>query len=369
MRYFLRLLLTVLVLGAIFGGIFYYKQQQNERMAQRQSAPPPPAVVAAASVETERWQPAIRSVGSLEAINGVAVTTEVAGLVRSFEFESGQRVSAGQVLVYLEDSVDRAALQALIADRELARTQFERASELLARGGTSQSDFDQTRFRHASAEARVQEQQTRVAKTVIRAPFDGLLGLRLADLGQYLSPGDPIVQLQALHPIYVDYAAPEHEFRNLSVGQSVAVRVTAYPEQEFMGTVSAIDSGIATGTRSVSVRATLDNPEGALRPGMFAEVRTLRAEMREVLTVPRTAISFNTYGDFVFVIEQADADTLKVTRRQVSTGAVQDGRIEVRDGLAAGDRVVRAGLQKLRNDQAVRVDDPVELDDAKVNRP
>lgn len=369
MRYLLRLLLVALVLGGTFAGIYHWKQLQQQRIAQRQAAPPPPAAVAAAPVRAERWQPVIRSVGSLVAVNGVSVTTEVAGLVRSIEFESGQQVSAGRVLVNLEDSVDKAALQALIADRELARTQFERASELIERGGTSQSDFDQARFRYASAQARVQEQQTRVAKTVIRAPFDGLLGLRRADLGQYLSPGDAIVQLQALDPIYLDYAAPEHEFRNLSVGQQVSVRVRAYPDREFTGRISAIDSGIAAGTRSVSVRATLDNPESALRPGMFAEVRTLRAQLRDVLTVPRTAISFNTYGDYVFVIERGEGDALVVKRRQVRTGEVQDGRIEVIDGLAEAERVVRAGLQKLRNDQAVVVNDPVELDDAEVTRP
>jgi len=369
MRYLLRLLLVAALLGGVFGGIFYWKHLAAQRTAAQQSAPQPPATVAATEARAERWQPAIESVGSLVAINGIDVTTEVAGTVRSVEFESGQRVSAGQVLVQLEDSVDQAALEALVADRELARTQFERAGELLPRGGTSRSEFDETRFRYQGAQARVKEQRTRVAKKVIRAPFDGALGLRQVDLGEYLTPGATVVHLQALDPIYVDYSVPEREFRSLAVEQQVSVRVPAYPQQVFEGRISAIDSGIDEGTRSVSVRATLPNPERALRPGMFAEVRTLRPELRDVITVPRTAVSFNTYGDFVMVIEPGDGDALTVSRRQVRTGAAREGRIEVLDGLAAGDRVVRAGLQKLRAGQRVTVEDPVELDDARVTQP
>lgn len=366
MRHFLRLVVVVIVLGCVFGGIYYWKDLQQQRMAQRQSAPRPPTPVAAAEALSQQWQPAIRSVGSLKAVNGISVTTEVAGKVRSFEFESGQRVSAGQVLVHLEDSVDQAALKGLVADRELARTQFERASELLGRGGTSRSDFDETRYRYEGAQARVQEQQTRVSKKIIRAPFDGLLGLRTVDLGQYLSPGDEIVTLQALDPIHVDYSAPEREFSNLTVGQTVTVRVPAYPQRTFSGTISAIDSGISEGTRSVSVRATVRNPDGALRPGMFAEVETLRPQMRGVITVPRTAISFNTYGDYTFVIQEGDNGVLTVSRRPVTTGDVREGRIEVTGGLEAGERVVRAGLLKLRNGQPVAIDESVNLDDAKV---
>jgi membrane fusion protein (multidrug efflux system) len=368
MRFIFRLFLVVVLLGGIFGGIYYLKYQQGQRMAAMQAAPQPPASVAATEARAERWQPAIQAVGSLVAVNGVAITTEVAGTVQGFEFESGQRVSTGDVLLRLEDSIDRAAVRGLIADRELARTQFERAGELLPRRAISQSEYDETRFRHEGAQARVAEQQARLAKKTIRAPFDGLLGLRLVDIGEFVSPGGAIVELQALDPIYVDYSVPERDFRNLSVGQDVALRVAAYPEREFSGAVSAIDSGVDEGTRSVTVRATLDNPDHALRPGMFAEVRTLRPEMRDVVTVPRTAISFNTYGDFVFVINGGEGGQLTVSRRQVTTGVVREGRIEVTEGLEAGDRVVRAGLLKLREGQPIQIDDSVPLDDAEVTR-
>ena len=366
MRLVFRLFVVLLLLGAIFGGIFYLKYQQGQRMAQMQSAPRPPAAVAATEARAEQWQPSIRSVGSLVAVNGVAVTTEVAGTVREINFESGQPVSADDVLVRLEDSVDRATLSGLIADRELARTQFERASELSSRRAISQSEIDETRFRYEGTQASVAEQQARLGKKTIRAPFDGLLGLRQVDIGEFVSPGSAIVRVQALDPIYVDYSIPEREFRNLEVGQDVVVHVTAYPEREFTGQVSAIDSGVDEGTRSIAVRATLPNEEGSLRPGMFAEVRTLRPRMRDVITVPRTAISFNTYGDYVFVINEGEGGQLAVSRRQVSTGNSVEGRIEVTEGLEAGERVVRAGLLKLREGQPIQVDNSVELDDAQV---
>lgn len=365
MRIVLRLFLVVVFLGLIFGGIFGWKHLERERMAEQQAAPPPPATVAATSAREESWQPLIRSVGSLIAVNGIALTTEVAGIVREFGFESGQRVSEGDILVRLEDGVDRAALQGLIADEELARVQFERASNLLPRRAVSQSEFDEVKARFDGAQARVAEQRALLARKTIRAPFDGLLGLRQVDQGEYLAPGTAIVDLQALDPIFLDYSVPEREFANLEVGQRVRALPDAYAGQVFEGRVSAIDAGVDEGTRSLRVRATLDNPEGRLRPGMFAEVRTLRPERRSVVTVPRTAISFNTYGDFVYVIEGDEGD-LSVTRRQVRTGASREGRVEVSEGLEADVRVVRAGLVKLREGQRITIDNSVELDDAEV---
>jgi membrane fusion protein, multidrug efflux system len=367
MRLVIRLFLVTLFLVAIFGGIFYLKDQQAQRMAAMQAAPQPPAAIAAVEVRGEQWQPAIRSVGSLEAVNGIAVTTEVAGTISEIAFESGQEVVTGDILVRFEDTVDRAALNGLIADRELARTQYERASELSSRRAISQSEIDETRFRYEGIQARVQEQEARLAKKTIRAPFDGLLGLRLVDLGEFVTPGSEIVQLRALDPVYVDYSIPEREFRDPEVGQNVEVMVPAYPERVFLGLVSAIDSGVDEGTRSVKIRATLPNPDALLRPGMFAEVRTLRPQMRDVVTVPRTAISFNTYGDFVFVINEDAEGKLTVASKQVKTGESLEGRIEVTEGLQAGERVVRAGLLKLRDGQNVAIDNSVELDDAGIS--
>lgn len=365
MRIFIRLVIVIVVLGLVFGGIFYWKQQQWQQMQAQMSQPQPPATVASAEARREQWQPALRSTGSLTAVNGVAVTTEVAGKVERIAFQSSTRVSDGDVLIQLDSAIDRAALDGLVADRELAKVQFDRAANLLPRRAVSRSEYDEARARFEAAKAAVAEQQARIARKTIRAPFDGLLGLRQVDQGEYLSPGNDIVQIQALDPIYADYSVPERQFSAVSVGQPVEVVVDAYPERVFKGEVTAIDSGVDEGTRTVRVRATLANPDASLRPGMFAEVRTLAPEKTSVVTVPRTAISFNTYGDYVFAIESGEDDTLTVSQKQVTTGRVQNGRVEVAEGLQAGQRVVRAGLVKLRNGQKVTIDNSVELNGGK----
>ncbi len=362
MRTAIRLVIVVIFLAVVFGGIFGWKYVQNQRAAEQQAAPPAAATISSAEARNEQWRPAILAVGSLTAVNGIVVTTEVAGIVRELPFESGQRVDTGEVLVRLDDSVDQAALRGLIADQELARVEFERSSNLLPRRAVSQSQFDEVQARYEGAQARVAQQQATLAKKTVRAPFSGLLGIREADIGEYLSPGDMVVMLQALDPIYLDYSIPARQFSSVSVGQEVEAQLDAYPEQIFRGEITAIDSGIDEGTRSVLVRATLDNPGNRLRPGMFAEVRTLEPDTRQVVTVPRTAISYNTYGDFVFVLEENDDGQMMARRQQVETGTVREGRVEVVTGLEPGQRVARAGLVKLRDGQPVEIDDSVVLD-------
>lgn len=363
MRVFIRLLIVILFLGVVGGVIGYLKYDQIQEMQAKMSEPRPPATVTATEAKSETWQVSLSSTGSVEAVNGIEVTTEVAGKVERIAFESSQRIDEGEVLVELDSSVDQAALQELIANRDLAKTQFDRNANLLPRNAISQSQYDESKSRYDAAKAAVAEQRARIAKKTIRAPFEGLLGLRQVDQGEYINPGDPVVALQALNPIYVDYTVPEAQFSAISVGQSVEVRVDAYPERTFSGEISAIDADVNEGTRSVDVRATLDNPDDLLRPGMFARVQTVERQSRDVVTVPRTAISFNTYGDFVFLIQPVeDGDGLKVTRKQVETGRTRDGRIAVTEGLETGERVVRAGLVKLRNDQNVTIDNSVELD-------
>jgi membrane fusion protein (multidrug efflux system) len=363
MRVFIGLLIVVLFLGALGGGIAYWKYEQIQQMQAKMSKPQPPATVAATEARSETWQVSLSSTGSVNAINGIEVTTEVAGKVERIAFESSQRIDQGEVLVELESSVDRAALDGLIAERDLAQTRFERNANLLPRNAISQSQYDESKSRYDAAKAAVAEQRARIAKKTIRAPFDGLLGFRQVDQGEYINPGEAIVAIQALDPIYVDYTVPEAQFSAISVGQTVEVRVDAYPDRTFTGEISAVDADVNEGTRSVDVRATLDNPQDALRPGMFARVQTVERNKKDVVTVPRTAVSFNTYGDFVFRITEGEDDQLKVSRKQVTTGRTRDGRVAVTKGIEPGDRVVRAGLVKLRNGQNVTIDNSVELDD------
>ena len=357
MRLLVRLIIVVVVVAVIVGGIAYVKYGQFQQMQAQTSQPQPPAAVQAVEVEAVSWQGGLQAVGSFTAVSGVDVTSEISGTVSEISFESGQRVEQGDVLVQLEDSVDQAALQALIADQELARVQFARYAELLPERAAARSQYDEAKANYEAAQARVAEQEARNRKKTIRAPFAGVVGLRRVDIGEYIAAGTPIVRLTALKPIYADYTGAERDLPQLEVGRTVEVEVGAYPERTFTGEITAIDTDVNPGSRSVDVRATLDNTEELLRPGMFAQVRTLDPQEKRVLTLPRTAISFNTYGDYVYRIERSDQDQLVANQQQVSTGQTRDGRVAILEGLDAGDRVVAAGLLKLRNGQPVEIRD------------
>lgn len=366
-----RLILVLIALVLIFGGIFGWKYKQMQQMAAQMAKPQPPATIASAEVQAETWSPYLFSVGSLVATQGVHVNNEVAGQIRAISFTSGQRVEEGEVLVQLDDSVDRADLEGLIAERRLAELQFKRMERLYKQKSASRADYDEALAKLDRARAQVAAKRAVIAKKKIRAPFAGLLGIRQVDVGEYLAPGSQVVSLQALDPIYLDYSLPEQHIGKLREGQPVELTVQAYEDTVFKGRISALNPGIDPGTRSVRIRATLNNPHGRLRPGMFAEVRTQLPERENVLTVPRTAITYNPYGDSVFVIQEGEGENegdLIVQRRQVETGNVREGRVEVIAGLEAGERIVRAGHQKLRNGQTVQIDDSVELQE-QVARP
>jgi membrane fusion protein (multidrug efflux system) len=353
----LRLFLVILFLGSILGGIFGWKQYQMQQEAAM-GGPPPPPVVPVAEVGKEDWQPRLAAVGSLVAIQGIFVTNEVAGQVREIHFESGQTVAKGDLLVQLDDSVDQADLAGLIAQRDLAQIKVRRFGKLLKDRSAAQSDYDEASAQLDSAKAAVAAKEALIAKKRITAPFAGQLGIRLLDLGEYLAPGSRIVPLEALQPIFADYSLPERDLPRVAVGEQVRVKVAAYPDREFEGTISAINPGVDEKTRSVRVRAVLQNRDRLLHPGMFAEVSTLLPAREGLLTLPRTAISFAPYGDTVFLIKEQDGQTL-VERRQVTTGQVRGGQVEVLDGLGLGDRVVMGGQNKLRNGEPVIVDNSV----------
>ena len=362
-----RMLLVLLALGLVLGAMSGWKSWQAHQMAALARMPPPPATVAAAEVQVESWQPFLQAVGSLVATQGILVTTEVAGKVSEIRFESGQQVEAGTLLLQLDDSIDRAELEGIVAERRLAELQFKRREELVEKKSISRSDYDEAQLRLENARAQLDTKQAQIAKKRITAPFSGLLGIRQVDLGEYLQPGAAIVPLQALDPLYVDYSLPERHLGLISVGQTVQIEVQAYAGETFTGRISALNPGIDPGTRSLRIRATLENPQSRLRPGMFAEVRTLLPQRPAVLTLPQTAITYNPYGDSVFVIEESETGTT-VQRRQVETGGVRNGRVEIAQGLQAGERVVIAGQVKLRNGQAVVIDNSIALE-TQITRP
>jgi len=350
-----RLFLVAVFLTAVFSGMYLWKQRTAQQMAAAQAGGPPPATIAAATVDSERWQPYLQVVGSLAAVAGIEVTSEVAGQIRAIHVNSGERVQQGELLLELDDRTDQAQLKGLLAERTLARLKFERAATLIKDRSVSKSDYDEARAMLDNADAQVAAQEALVGKKRIRAPFDGRLGIRRVDLGEYLTPGAAIVPLEKLNPIYADFTLPERELARIAEGQGIAVRVQAYPDETFNGSIIAIDPGINVGSRSFRVRAQLDNPEQRLRPGMFADVRVELPHTESVITIPDTAISYAPYGDSVFVIEQKDGN-YSVTRRQIKTGNTRDGRVSVVSGLSAGEQVVSAGHNKLRSGQGVIID-------------
>ena len=350
-------LLVIIIASAL--GLFYWKSSSQQAGKPRGL---PPAVIAATEVSEELWQPILQSVGSLVATNGTNVSTEVKGIVSEIVFNSGQPVKKGQVLVRLNDSVDVAALEALRAERRLSEVQFKRSSNLLKKRVTSKSEYDEASARFDATRARVKQQQAVIQRKVILAPFSGEVGIRQIDLGEYIEAGTPIVSLQALDPIYVDYSLPERYLTQVKTGQQVNLKLDALPGKNYNGMVSALNPGVDTRTRTIKVRATLNNPDSVLRPGMFAEVKTITGEAEQVLTLPYTAISFNTYGNFVFVITNNDAGVSTVKRTSVEIGETRNGRVRI-NNLPIGTQVVRTGLVKLRDGIPVKIDNQVQLND------
>jgi membrane fusion protein, multidrug efflux system len=351
---FARLFLVLLALLALVGGLAWLKYSQIQKEIAMFSQPMPAPTVSVSAVRETSWEPTLEAVGTVQAVQGVEVSNQVAGQVEEILFESGATVKAGDVLVRLDVDVDQADLEGLKAAERLAQIKLGRNRALLKDRAVSQGDFDESLALLDQARALVKAKQATIEKKVIRAPFAGQLGIREINLGQFLKEGTSVVPLQALDPVFVDFALPERELSKISVGQGVRLRVGAYPDRTFQGTIHAISPGIDQGTRNVQARAELKNPDLKLRPGMFARVSALLPTQDRVLTLPREAISFNTYGDSVFVIEEKAGKTL-VQRRQIQTGAVRGDEVAVRDGLKAGELVVSAGQVKLTNGQEVQI--------------
>ncbi len=343
-----------LVFGAVFG--WKYLQLQDQGPQGR-----PPAVVSTVEVEPRTWTPAIRAVGSAVPTSGIMVAAEVPGRVREIFFKTGDHVEQGARILQLDDEVDQAELANLLAERRLAEVTLARIRKLIADNLASASQLDEAEARLESLQAQVEAKQAIIRKKDVRAPFTGELGIRRVSPGRYVAAGEEIVSLVSLTPIFIEYTLPERFLGRLAMEQTVEARVRAYPDRLFRGRIFAMTPDVDEATRSVRVRALFDNDDQALRPGMFAEVRVLEDTQRQVLTLPHRAVTYDPYGSSVFLVQDGDGG-LVALRRQVQTGEVRDGRIEIVQGLAAGDRVVGAGQNKLRNGQPVSIDNSVDLE-------
>ena len=321
---------------------------------------PPPEAVTTLVVKQEEWPATLRAIGSVAAVQGVVVSADLPGLVDRIEFDSGRAVEKGQVLLHLDTRQEQAQLTAALAQLELTRVNLERMNGLLGRGVTSKAEQDRAAAEHKQAEARVGEMKATIERKTIRAPFTGVLGIRQVNAGQYLNPGDPIVPLQSLDPLYVNFSVPQQDLGPLAAGATVKVTAEGLAG-EFLGKVSAVDSVIDESTRNARVQATLANPGRKLRPGMFVSTEIGTGGGRSMVTVPATAILAAPYGDSVFVVEDMKSPdgkaTYKGARQQfVKVGPARGDQVALLSGVEPGAELVTSGVFKLRTGAAVHVD-------------
>ena len=361
-RMIIMLVVVAVVAGAIVGFNAFKARMIRQFMASNAA---PPATVTTLTAEVQEWQPQIAAVGSLRAVRGVDVTTEIAGMVRSLHFRSGDEVKAGQLLVQLNADADAAQLRSLQAAADLAASVLERDRAQLAAQAISQAQVDADVADLASKRALVAQQQATLEKKSIRAPFAGKIGITTVNPGQYLNPGDKIVTLQALDPVYADFSLPQRQAVDIAVGQVVSVASDAHPEDRFAGRVNAIDPRIDTATRNLMIEAAVPNPRRALVPGMFVDVRIDTGEKKRYLTVPQTAITFNPYGATVFLAQDSgkkDAQgnpVLEARQVFVKPGPTRGDQVAILDGLEPGATVITSGQLKLKNGTPLVVNNKV----------
>ncbi|HWZ94675.1 MAG TPA: efflux RND transporter periplasmic adaptor subunit [Opitutaceae bacterium] len=321
----------------------------------------PPDTVTTAQAHEDVWAPALKAVGSLAAVEGTTLSNELAGTVTKIAFESGAQVKKGDLLVQIDVSAEEAQLASAEAAAEWANVSLKRAQDLRTQNSNSQSDLDSAEAQAKQAEASVDNLKSAVAKKTITAPFDGRIGIRTVNLGQYLPAGTAIVSLQSLDPIYADFSLPQQQLADLVPGLPVHVTSDALPGQIIDGKITAIDPQVDNATRNVQVQATLDNHDEKLRPGMFANVAVELPAKDKVLIIPETAVLATPYGDSVFVVDEAkDPQTGKVgqvLRQQfVQLGVTRGDFVSVVTGLKPDETVVTSGVFKLRNKEAVVID-------------
>jgi len=351
--------------GLVFAAVFGF-EAFRARMIQKAIAGlrNPPQTVSRITASTQQWQDRLEAVGSTRAEKGADLSPQVSGIVKAIHFESGGRVEKGALLLELEDADDVAHLHALEATTTLAQLNYDRDNRLLQTQAVSQQTADTDLATLKNDQGQVAQQQALVAYKAIHAPFAGRLGIRQVDLGQYIAPGTPIVTLQQLDPIFVDFYLPQQDLAKIKVGQALVAKVDTYPDQTFTGKILAINPLVNAATRNVQVRATLSNPDEKLLPGMFATVDIDVGAPKDFVTLPQTAIYYNAYGNIAYLLEDAGKDRsgepLKIANQVfVKTGQTRGDQVAVLDGIKPGDIVVTAGQNKLHNGSPIRINNDV----------
>jgi membrane fusion protein (multidrug efflux system) len=360
-----RMFLMLGVTASLLTGLGFVKFRQIQAAtAQAANFQPPPQAVTTIVAKQQKWPQSLSLIGTMVAIHGVTVSADLPGTVSRINFDSGKPVREGEVLVELDTRQERAQLAAAEAERDLAHVNYGRMQELVNSGVISRMEYDRATSEQKATEAKVGEMRATIERKTIRAPFSGILGIRQANLGQYLPAGAPIVPLQALNPIYVDFGVPQQSVAQVRVGGSLRVTSEDMPGVGFSGRVTALDSVVNEATRNIQIQATLPNPEGKLRPGMYVQVEVAVGADRPVVALPASAISYAPYGDSVFVVadlKDPHGNTYRGVRQQfVKVEGSRGDQVAVISGVNPGDEVVTSGVFKLRNGASVEVNNHVQ---------
>jgi len=351
---------VVAVIAFVVIPLVFVKGLQIAKLKSGGQGGMPPTTVTSAEVKQENWPPLLSAVGSVSAVQGAMISSELPGTVAEVGFESGAVVKKGALLVRFDTSAEDAQLHSADADTELAKADLERARDLATRKVISKAELDTAESKFKQKTAMTENMRAIIAKKTMQAPFDGIAGIRMVNVGQMVKAGDQIVPLQSLDPGYVDFALPQQELSKLSNGLEVRVKSDAMPGREFKGKLTAINSMVDTITRNVTVQATLDNPDHALRPGMFAKAEVELPEKHKTLVVPGSAISYAPFGDSVFVIEKkkdekTGKETQTIRQQFVRVGEARGDFVAITDGLKGGETIVSTGVFKLRNGMPVAI--------------
>jgi membrane fusion protein, multidrug efflux system len=370
-----RMVIMLVCVGLLFGGIFGYKLFVARKIREIMStSPQPPVTISAMKAEYRTWQPQLQAVGTARALRGVDVTTEIAGLVLSLNFKSGDDVTKDQTLVQLNADADIALLHSLEAEADLARKTYERDKQQFAIEAISQATLDIAAADLKSKEAQVAQQEAVVAKKTVKAPFGGRAGITFVNPGQYLNPGDKIVTLQEIRSILVDFYVPQKEIAGLTIGQTVETSTDTYPGRTFEGKITVINPMVDPQTRNIQIEAAIDNPKRELLPGMFVSLVIQLGRPERYLTLPQTAIAYNPYGDTVYVIRSEGSGPegrpmLVAKQTFVTLGETRGDQVAVIKGIEEGDRVVTAGQLKLKNGSPVVVNNQIQPASEKAPEP
>ena len=353
------------VMGTVFAVLSFVFALADIKLAQihKMTSSPmtmPPTTVSSAVAKEEDWAPMFSSVGSISPVQGALVSAELGGVVSQIGFENGSTAKKGDLLVQLDASAEEAQLHSAEADVELARADLERSRDLAARKVVSKAELDAAESKFKQKSASVDQMRSMITKKTVRAPFDGLLGIRQVNVGQMINAGQRVVALQALDQVFADFALPQQHFAQLSPGLEVHVTTDAVPGRVFTGKLTAVNSMIDVATRNVTLQATLENPDHALRPGMFAKVEVMLPQKQRSLVIPGTAVSYAPFGDSVYVIEKkkdpkTGEESQTIRQQFVRVGETRGDFVSVTTGLKAGETVVSTGVFKLRNGMAVTI--------------